>query len=125
MFKNQMSFSEFKDFIKHYSYIAFYNYIINNVSIIYKVLITDLTPARDLLLHTYQPRGEKPWDPVCLFRSYWLMCQYSAGSIFRWVKNLIIFFGLYYQDLTMIISQVSEHFMILIKLRILTQLIDR
>lgn len=93
MFKNQMSFSQFKGFVKrmiiqYYGNIVFYHYILKNASIIYKVFITDLTPVRDLLLHTYQPRGEKPWDPVCLFHFYWLMCQYSCGSISKWVEKL-------------------------------------
>src|SRR5690606_21113692 len=93
MFKNEMSFSQFRTFakemiLKHYGNNAFFEYILENVSVIYKVLITDLTPVRELLWDTYNPRGEKPWDPVCLFRSYWLMCQYSSGSITEWVKTL-------------------------------------
>jgi len=41
-----------------------------------------------LRLSTNNPRGEKPWDPVCLFRSYWLMCQYCDGSITKWIEQL-------------------------------------
>ena len=66
----------------------YYKFIIKS-KIILKVYLTDLTLVRDILLSTYQPRGETPWDPVCLFRSYWLMCQYgNNGSISDWVDNL-------------------------------------
>lgn len=93
LFKNEMSFPKFKGFVKrmiiqYYGKLPFYHYILKNAHIIYKVLITDLTPVRELLVHTYKPRGEKPWDPVCLFRSYWLMCQYGDGAISNWVKTL-------------------------------------
>ncbi len=93
LFKNEMSFDEFKSFVKnqilkYYAYPHFNNYIISKADIIYKVYITDLTPVRDLLIDTYNPRGEKPWDPACLFRSYWLMCQYCDGSITEWVEQL-------------------------------------
>src|SRR6056297_854424 len=93
VFKNQMSNNEFLSFVKkkiieYYHNPNFYDYITSNADIIYKVYITDLTPVRTLLLDSYQPRGQKPWDPICLFRTYWLMCQYSNGSISQWVNKL-------------------------------------
>lgn len=67
----------------------FKNKIINQAETIYKVFITDLTFVRKALAHTYNPRGETPWDPILLFRSYWLMCQYGEkASISKWVRTL-------------------------------------
>jgi len=93
VFKNQMSNNEFQSFVKkkiieYYHNPNFYDYITSNADIIHKVYLTDLTPVRTLLLDSYRPRGQKPWDPICLFRTYWLMCQYSNGSISQWVKTL-------------------------------------
>jgi len=49
--------------------------VILKASFIFKAFFTDLIPTlvREILLTTYHPRGETPWDPVCLFRSYWLL----------------------------------------------------
>lgn len=88
-----MSNQQFKSFVKkklieYYHKPNFYDYITSKANIIHKVYITDLTAVRTLLLDTFQPRGQKPWDPICLFRTYWLMCQYGSGSISQWVENL-------------------------------------
>ena len=94
MFKSQHSFKQFRAHLIRFLLAYFFNphfckTVLLNASIIFKVFITDLTPVRDILLHTYNPRGQKPWDPVCLFRSYWLMCQYGdSGSITKWVNKL-------------------------------------
>lgn len=94
LFKNLMSFIEFKSFLKENLLKFFASYphvytLIEHSEVIYKVYITDLTPVRDFLAESYHPRGEKPWDPVCLFRSYWLMCQYGyQESISHWVTTL-------------------------------------
>ncbi|HMA59906.1 MAG TPA: hypothetical protein VKN64_06405, partial [Halanaerobiales bacterium] len=93
MFKNQMSNQQFKSFIKknlieYYDKSNFYDYITSKVNIIHKIYITDLTAVRTILLDTFQPRGQKPWDPICLFRTYWLICQYGSGSISQWIETL-------------------------------------
>ncbi|MFW6135095.1 MAG: hypothetical protein ACOC5R_05915 [Elusimicrobiota bacterium] len=94
MFKTSRSHKEFQRFIQkklneYFSNHYFYRTVYENADIIYKVFITDLTYVRKILLPTYNPRGETPWDPVCLFRTYWLMIQYGySGSIVSWVKKL-------------------------------------
>jgi len=94
MFKSNRSFRAFQVFLKsqltkYFAVPILMNTVIGYAEIIYKVFITDLSPIRDILSPTYNPRGETPWDPVCLFRSYWLMCQYGEnGSITAWVKTL-------------------------------------
>ncbi len=95
MFKFQRSFQEFQEFLIKisantlFANPSFYYTIFNNVSIIFKVFFTDLTPIRKIFLPTYNPRGEKPWDPVCLFRSYRLRCQYGKnGSITKRANKL-------------------------------------
>ncbi len=94
MFKSERSHKEFRSHLilllnVYYANDHFFKTVILKATIIFKAFSTDLTPVRDILLFTYHPRGEKPWDPVCLFRSYWLMCQYGdGGSITRWVNKL-------------------------------------
>jgi len=94
LFKSQHSLKQFRFHLMHLLVAYFFNLhfcktVLLNASVVFKVFITDLTPVRDILLHTYNPRGEIPWDPVCLFRSYWLMCQYgNNGSITKWVNKL-------------------------------------
>ncbi len=93
-FKARQSHEQFQKFltstINHYfDYHKFKSKIVEQADIIYKVFITDLTSVREVLIDTYNPRGEKPWDPVSLFRTYWLMCQYGEnGSITKWIKKL-------------------------------------
>jgi len=94
VFKNQRSHQQFQDFMKKqlsecYDIPLFCNIIFSRAEAILKVYLTDLTPVRDILISTYNPRGEKPWDPVVLFRSYWLMVQYQRkSSITHWVQRL-------------------------------------
>ena len=77
-----------KQLKKYFGNSLFYNAIHQRADIVYKVFITDLTPVRNILLPTYNSRGQNPWDPVCMFRTYWLMCQYGDGSISKWVETL-------------------------------------
>ena len=94
MFKDAISHIEFQSFLiakllLYYLKPHFKKIVINRAVIVYKVFLADLTPAREILKSTYNPRGETPWDPVLLFRSYWLMCQYGdRGSISKWVATL-------------------------------------
>ena len=94
MFKTERSHKEFQNHLffllnLYYANGHFFKTVFLNAAVILKVFFTDLVSVRHILLSTYHPRGEKPWDPVCLFRSYWLMCQYGdGGSITRWVKKL-------------------------------------
>ena len=94
MFRNKCSYQEFQDFlvrmlVKFFANAFFSNVVIAYANAVLKVFLTDLTPVREILAPTYSPRGEIPWDPVCLFRSYWLMLQYQGtGSITDWVEKL-------------------------------------
>lgn len=94
MFKTNRSHKEFQNFmmsklVEYFNNPHFRNTVFQKVYIVFKVFITNFTPVRTILKNTYNPRGETPWDPVCLFRSYWLMCQYgSSGSITKWVATL-------------------------------------
>ena len=94
LFKSERSLKQFQNHLMsllniYYGNDHFFKTVFFNATIIFKVFFTDLTPVRDILLPTYNPRGEKPWDPLCLFRSYWLMCQFgNDGSITKWVKKL-------------------------------------
>ena len=93
MFKTQRSHEQFQLFLEtqlstYFANTLFLNKLIAKSDIIFKIFSTDLTPVRQILIHTYQPRGEKPFDPVCLFRSYLLMCQYGNAKITNWVDTL-------------------------------------
>ncbi len=94
MFKTNRNHREFCaflqwEFLKLLVIPQFFRTVLENAAVIYKVVVTDLTPVRDLLAPTYNPRGQTPWDPTCLFRSYWLMLQYGrSGSITHWVHKL-------------------------------------
>jgi len=94
MFKNCRSHQDFQNFIKeeltnYYANPFFYSTVTKRVDIIFKVFNTDFTSVRQLLEFSYNPRGETPWNPTCLFRSYWLLCQYGdTGSISKWVHKL-------------------------------------
>jgi len=50
----------------------------------------DLSPIEELLksLYSSDPRGRKPRDPVCMFRSFVLMVLYGETSITKWSKKL-------------------------------------
>lgn len=94
MFKSQRCLKGFQNFLMtllrmYFGNNLFCDTVFLKAEVIFKVYFTDLTPVRDILHPTFNPRGEKPWDPVCLFRSYWLMCQYGEnGSITKWVEKL-------------------------------------
>ena len=93
-FMNKLSHDEFQQFLKktfneYFGNTSFYNTVYQRADIVYKVFITDFTPVRNILLPTYNCRGQIPWDPVCMFRTYWLMCQHGDnGSISEWVTTL-------------------------------------
>lgn len=94
MFKTNRSHQQFQDFLgKKLFILGMFCYCLKKIlhfaDAVFKVFFTDLTAVRKILYDTYNPRGETPWDPVCLFRSYWLMCQYgNGGSITDWVDKL-------------------------------------
>ena len=94
VFKTQRTHERFQKFVKeemneYFNNQNLYYKVIKKADIIFKVCITDLTFVRELLLPTYHPHGEIPWDPVCMFRSYWLMCQHgNSASITKWVETL-------------------------------------
>ncbi len=94
MFKTQRSHSEFQNFLTSQlicflSETSYRGQVFLYADAVFKVFLTDLTAIRKILADTYNPRGERPWDPVCLFRSLWLMVQYQDnGSITDWVDRL-------------------------------------
>src|SRR6056297_618949 len=94
MFKSEHTHKEFQSHLVfllnvYFGNEHFFKTVVSNALVVFKVFLTDLIPVRDILFSTYHSRGEKPWDPACLFRSYWLMCQYgNRGSITRWVQKL-------------------------------------
>ena len=94
MFKTKRSHQQFQEFLQEqlvncYALSLFFKTLFSRAQAILKVYLTDLTPVRDILKSSYNPRGQTPWDPVVLFRSYWLMVQYqTSGSITDWVARL-------------------------------------
>lgn len=91
MFKSERSHQQFQAFVQAIlpqHLIMPRMVILDESELIAKVWYADLTPVREILRPTYCPRGQVPWDPVCLFRSYWIMTQTKFTSITKWVRLL-------------------------------------
>lgn len=65
LFKSEHTHKQFQNhlislFNIYYGNNHFFKTVIFNATIIFKVFFTDLTPVRNILLSTYNPRGETP-----------------------------------------------------------------